>query len=706
MDLKQQLIIWKRSSYLLDNIAMTRELVSGLVDNDLFNVPMMDDVQSHDFQVERTLKMLSLLGTRGENVYNKFLSILDETGHRKAANELRRVYRKTHFGEMLPPIFTYFLSISEFLRKYPHIANKLGEDEKHIVQTFIEGKLDIEYRKVQEGLKVAHNDNEQLLKVIENHKQEILELQQQERALQVSLKQANETISKLKHRVMEIENTCIECRSEVRRLKHFRMELEDTTLFISQKGKEYGIKKQENLIQRMPTQSNFTTGKALVLRLRLLLSQVNLMVNKLYYTQKEMEHLENEEKKLVVTIKMNTMDYETHKEAKKVLAETRKEKKLIAQQISEGENEMFRKEKEIQAIRTELFGIAATPDFGYGGEPDSLKNRMCLLLCGVRDKYKAEMRGIHDRYGQEIAGIRQQMRDMEKRFQQEFVKQKIKHRQKMMEVHKVEMLHKRMRNQINALTRYHAKNMNATQSVEQCRKVVREIIGDARKLKRIADEKDRKEEDLTEEEKEKLRLEEEKREKKKQIRKRKKWTALANERLMYVADRIGLQWRDLGKAMGITNNRMDMVEFEVVGRKPDQIAFMMLKTWRDEDGGKAEQLVLALKEMNRPDLALMVTPIHRIEVVKNEEYDEDTYDEMDDEDFEEKEESLVEMDDELKEDDDVEEDVQSVTAKPKKRKSNKGQKRRRKLGSRSSPSNNKSSPSNNKAAVPKLPRIA
>ena len=46
-------------------------------------------------------------------------------------------------GEMLPPAFTYFLDVSEFLRRYGHIAVKLGEDEKHIVQSFIDGKLQI-----------------------------------------------------------------------------------------------------------------------------------------------------------------------------------------------------------------------------------------------------------------------------------------------------------------------------------------------------------------------------------------------------------------------------------------------------------------------------------------------------------------------------------------------------------------------------------
>ena len=40
-------------------------------------------------------------------------------------------------------------------------------------------------------------------------------------------------------------------------------------------------------------------------------------------------------------------------------------------------------------------------------------------------------------------------------------------KQKMMEIYRREMLHKKLRKQINVLCNYQAKNMNATVSVEQ-----------------------------------------------------------------------------------------------------------------------------------------------------------------------------------------------------------------------------------------------
>ena len=44
---------------------------------------------------------------------------------------------------MLPPSFTYFMDLDEFLRKYPHIGLKLGEEGKHLLHCFIEGKIEV-----------------------------------------------------------------------------------------------------------------------------------------------------------------------------------------------------------------------------------------------------------------------------------------------------------------------------------------------------------------------------------------------------------------------------------------------------------------------------------------------------------------------------------------------------------------------------------
>ena len=70
--------------------------------------------------------------------------------------------------------------------------------------------------------------------------------------------------------------------------------------------------------------------------------------------------------------------------------------------------------------------------------------------------------------------------------------------------------------------------MNATVSVEQCRKIVRSIIGEARILKKIADERE-DEVPIWEQNKEEDKEEEEKKKKKKKKKKGKIITWVSNE---------------------------------------------------------------------------------------------------------------------------------------------------------------------------------
>ena len=44
MDLKEQLVIWKRAGYLLDNIALTPKLSAQLVDEGIFTMEMMKKI--------------------------------------------------------------------------------------------------------------------------------------------------------------------------------------------------------------------------------------------------------------------------------------------------------------------------------------------------------------------------------------------------------------------------------------------------------------------------------------------------------------------------------------------------------------------------------------------------------------------------------------------------------------------------------------
>ena len=61
---------------------------------------------------------------------------------------------------------------------------------------------------------------------------------------------------------------------------------------------------------------------------------------------------------------------------------------------------------------------------------------------------------------------------------------------------------------------------------------------------------------------------------------------------MHVAERVNIRWRELAEKMGLTENRMDMIEMDSPYAKgEDQMCFAMLKAWRDEDKGKVEGVV-------------------------------------------------------------------------------------------------------------------
>ncbi len=68
---------------------------------------------------------------------------------------------------------------------------------------------------------------------------------------------------------------------------------------------------------------------------------------------------------------------------------------------------------------------------------------------------------------------------------------------------------------------------------------------------------------------------------------------------------------------------MDIIEYDIpLGAEKHALGFAMLRAWRDETKGyinrKAEILVGALRELEREDLAMIVMPMHRVEIVASE----------------------------------------------------------------------------------------
>ncbi len=273
------------------------------------------------------------------------------------------IYTLHTVGEMLPPAFTYFLDLSEFLRKYPHIALKLSEDEKHILQTFIEGKIEVEVRKKNEANRRLEGEKRELLAYISKLKNELRARRKRIIDLEQHLAKAREKIDTMKARIMELELLDSESRAEVRRLKHFRHEQEELEMFLNDKAEYSGMAGEEPLkpeftFKRVPTFLE-EKDKSLTAKLKLMSSQVHLSVNKMYYVQSHLQQLGYLEKRLNSFIgkPVSMADRDYVKDVKKILADTRKEKQTLSEEFVADEKDIYWKEKELETLREEVTSI-------------------------------------------------------------------------------------------------------------------------------------------------------------------------------------------------------------------------------------------------------------------------------------------------------------------------------------------------------------
>ena len=247
-----------------------------------------------------------------------------------------------------------------------------------------------------------------------------------------------------------------------------------------------------------------------------------MSVNKLYYVQDHMENLNYLERRLhsFVGKPTDVFDKDTLQDLhnlKTLLVDTKKEKNTMMKELTEEETEILEKEQEIQKLRQEILGKANTPDVGTMGHT-SLRTRMIKLLDEIAKLHEKRIEEINIKHVKEIHVLNDHISDIIFAHNKDKEVLKWRMRVKMGELHRREMLHRRMKHLIMVLCRYHAKNMNATVTVEQCRKIVRGIIGESRKLRKMVDEAEMLEKNPggtgppTEEEEEKERLEREKQE--------------------------------------------------------------------------------------------------------------------------------------------------------------------------------------------------
>ena len=366
---------------------------------------------------------------------------------------------------MLPPCFFYFLSLSEFLNTYPHIALKLGEDEKHILQSFIEGKINMANRVKDEHIQVLLKDKATLNKIIEDLKKKLERSKQREKALQEALDEANRRIEILKERLKKIEVENEDIRQEIRRLRHFRVQQEELYGYLgdyAQKNKvqvpemgmfertKLGVEQLEELAKeftffrqktveisrqntklslgskqnsklglmrhnsrvvsislgvrqtsklgpkqntklslgsRQTTKLEVKNREAAAMKMKLIQQQVNILANKMFYMQYNMNEWQNEETRIRKLLAKDNLDKTYNQEMKRLLIDVKKEKRGIAEQLGILDKDIYEKEKQIMALRKEVMGNATQTPGGARVKHDSLVMKLHTLMDHIKQQH-------------------------------------------------------------------------------------------------------------------------------------------------------------------------------------------------------------------------------------------------------------------------------------------------------------------------------
>lgn len=169
---------------------------------------------------------------------------------------------------------------------------------------------------------------------------------------------------------------------------------------------------------------------------------------------------------------------------KKTLQELRREKKTLELNIRELEMELTSRRKQA----TEMEPSAAPGPCEEVHEP--ISTRIKKLSETMRKSHKKELRDCQYRNMLQIQEMERKMEILRAAHMEEAERLKARIRQKMNDIHRREQLHKRLKHQIRTMVNYQAKNMNATVSIEECRRIVRAIIQEARLLRAMAEERE------------------------------------------------------------------------------------------------------------------------------------------------------------------------------------------------------------------------
>lgn len=298
-------------------------------------------------------------------------------------------------------------------------------------------------------------------------------------------------IDNLNERIRQLEEENKMHHREIRHLKHLFRIQNDLEDFIDAEYKEYvpmtvvSVQECEPVSSRSDQMSQTEAQK-----LHLLQSQVNLNIVRLDLVRTSIQNLSREEERVQSVcdklMENGEGDCGVKREVGLFLADVQKTKAELVSQLEEGEHTLMKHQKELADMEKEY---EIPSEISVRTHTDLIA-KMKAIIENQKIEQARKLREQKIKHSREIDDMSDRMQKLNVKHMEEVEKLKGLLRKKMFEIHKREQLHKKLRGQIRVMENYQARNMNATVSVEQCRKIVRAIIGEARILRDIADEKE------------------------------------------------------------------------------------------------------------------------------------------------------------------------------------------------------------------------
>ena len=346
---------------------------------------------------------------------------------------------------------------------------------------------------VRGSLQTLEAENVRLVKEMENIENMMADMREKQRTAESLWATSGDRIDHLKARVEELQDMNRAHLQEIRHLKHFQKIQNDMEEFLENEYKEHlPVTKGKSHVSKESSGPVVTVTPTDLHKFYLLQSQVSFNLVRLDLIQTSIQNLGREEKRVQHVHDVmekgpaEEIDSTVIKDVKDFLSEIQKTKKQLETQLRDGEDDLAFQEKQLETKENE-FQIES--EINVRTDVDLIP-KLKAIIDNIKIAHARKLREKQVNHEKEIDKMIDRIQKLNQKHMEDVEKLRGTIRKKMFEIHKREQLHKKLRSQIRVMENYQARNMNSTVSVEQCRRIVRAIIGEARILRNIANEKE------------------------------------------------------------------------------------------------------------------------------------------------------------------------------------------------------------------------